>query len=136
MNFSVDGESARNTHDGTLLPSSALQPCKHLVSCVGLLRSRPDPFNRSKIEQDKASTSGKRPACFCLTRSFKPAMKSICVRRRTSAPARLRLRLANLIYKSGDLARIRLSAFLAFAALLQSYLNYLFLFLPGQRKQA
>jgi len=70
---SVDGESAQHGHFSTLLPSSALQPCKHLVSCVGLLRSRPDPINRSKIEQDKASTSSKRPKCFCLTRSFKLA---------------------------------------------------------------
>ena len=71
--LSVDGESARNPYNSTLLPSSALQPCKHLVSCVGLLRSRPDPVDRSKIEQDKASTSGKRPLCFSLTRSFKSA---------------------------------------------------------------
>jgi len=54
-----------------LLSFSALRPCKHLASCLGLLRSRPDPFRRSKIEQDKTSTSDKRLPSPYLTRSFK-----------------------------------------------------------------
>jgi len=36
---------------------SALRPVKHLYKCLGLLRSRPDPFRICKIETDKASTS-------------------------------------------------------------------------------
>ena len=57
---SVDGEFAQHQNNSYLLPFSVLQPYKHLTSCLGLLRSRPDPFRRSKIEQDKTSTIDKR----------------------------------------------------------------------------
>ena len=36
---------------------SVLRPAKHLNKCLGLLRSRPDPFRICKIEADKTSTS-------------------------------------------------------------------------------
>jgi len=72
--ISVDGEIAWIPRRRYLHPSSVLLPCKHHVSWLGLLRSRPDPVHRSTIEQDKTSTSGKRLIRFGLTHSFKPTI--------------------------------------------------------------
>jgi len=57
MLSSVDGELARFQKIRTPLPFSALLPCKHPASCLGLLRSRSDPISRSKVKQDKTSQS-------------------------------------------------------------------------------
>jgi len=55
--INADGEIARFQNASTLLLFSVLQPYKHRNSYLGLLRSRPDPFHKSAIEQDKTSTS-------------------------------------------------------------------------------
>jgi len=78
MYRSVDGEVAWFCHESYLHPFSALLPCKHHASWWGLLRSRPDPVHKSTIEQDKTSTSGRRPPWLCLTRSFQPTMTPVC----------------------------------------------------------
>ena len=55
--FNVGGEFAQFRVESDLLNASALQPCKHHTSYLGLLRSRPDPIRRGMVEQDKTSTA-------------------------------------------------------------------------------
>ena len=83
----------------TFKPSSVLQPCKHLVSCLGLLRSRPDPFRRSKIEQDRTSTSSRRLTSFRITYSLKSTIKPVCEWHRANVPTRLQYNFKIEVFK-------------------------------------
>jgi len=96
----TSGEIARFRIMSYPLLFSALQPCKHRISYLGLLRSRPDPFHKSTIEQDKTSTSGKGLTIFCLTHSFKPTIKPVCEWRGASTPARLYKERRLRVYKT------------------------------------
>lgn len=98
--ISVDGEFAWVQSLSYLLPFSALFPCKHHASCLGLLRSRPDPFRKSTIEQDKTSTSGKRLGDLILTCSFQLAMTPICNTARGERATGLQKSYIECVFKS------------------------------------